>query len=235
MGPTLFGTTAGLMRLSRMKEQIRIRYITNFHQHISIQILQTLADEVLNEDMLNLMKQYQDILHNGEILRGTIDLLENSSTLVKFFRDPRPVCNVNDTRLSELQSVLRWFQLWRSQYQHLPTKAANKMIPSSKCLDDIESLMHSFLHVCKVHLEQFKGAEIVPARFNSDIAENIFCQQRGLFNGNDSNPNYFNYCGTNNNIILSHSSTCRARKSNAGQALTDPYSASSINRPKTIT
>ena len=74
MGHTLFGTT-GLMHLSRMKEQIRGRYITNFNQHISIQILQTLADEVLNEDMLNLMKQYQDILHNGEILRGTIDRL----------------------------------------------------------------------------------------------------------------------------------------------------------------
>ena len=193
-----------------------------------------LVDEVLNEDMLDSMKQYQVSLHNGEILRGTIDLLENSSTLVKFFRDSRPICNVNDTRLSELQSVLRWFQLWRSQHQHLPTKAANKMIPSSKCLDDIESLMHSFLHVCKVHLEQFKGAEIVPARFNSDIAENIFCQQRGLFNGNNSNPNYFNYCGTINNIILSQSSTCRARKSNAGQTLTDPYSASSTKRPKTI-
>ena len=46
------------------------------------------------------------------------------------------------------------------------------MLSSSKCLDDIESLKYSFLHVYKSHLKQFKGAEIVPARFN--IAENVF-------------------------------------------------------------
>ena len=46
------------------------------------------------------------------------------------------------------------------------------MLPSSKCLDDIESLKYSFLHVYKSHLKQFKGAEIIPARFN--IAENVF-------------------------------------------------------------
>lgn len=41
---------------------------------------------VLNEDMVNLMKQHQDSLHYRVILRGTIDRLANLSTFVRIFR-----------------------------------------------------------------------------------------------------------------------------------------------------
>jgi hypothetical protein len=49
------------------------------------------------------MKQYQLSLINNEVLNGAIEFLENTSKLIKIFRDPRPVVEVNDMRLKILQ------------------------------------------------------------------------------------------------------------------------------------
>lgn len=80
-----------------------------------------------------------------------------------------------------------------------------------------------FLHVCSIQTTRFKGKVIAPSRFNSDLAENIFCQQRGLYNGNSTNPNYYSYRNTMNNIILGQSSKSSARKSNAGILRAEPF------------
>jgi len=58
------------------------------------------------------------------------------------------------------------------------------------------------------------SSSIVPNRINSDIIENVFCQQRGLYNGNNTNPTYLNYCRTMNAVILGQATI--SRKSNAG-------------------
>jgi len=223
---------------SRTNSRLVYHKLTQSHLHPDSgdKMRNHLADEVLNEDMLHLMRQYQGSLKNGDALKSSVELLEKTSLLVKTFRDPRPVTNENDTRLSDLKSVLIWFQSWRSENRELSAKERDRRLPSTKCMDDIESLLQSFLYVCRSYLRKFRGAEIVPCRFNSDLAENIFCQQRGLFNGNNSNPNYFNYCSTINSIILGQSSKSRARKSNAGLPSADPFSftTTSTKRPKTI-
>jgi hypothetical protein len=77
-----------------------------------------------------------------------------------------------------------------------------------------------------------------PHLSNSETAENIFCQQRGLYNGNCTNPNYYSYCSTMNNIIIGQSSKSSARKSNAGFVRAEPYSFNAdvpvVKRKKSI-
>jgi hypothetical protein len=50
----------------------------------------------------------------------------------------------------------------------------------------------------------------------NSFVENLFCQQKGVYNGNNSNPNYINYCKSVNSVLLGQSLKSRARKSNAG-------------------
>jgi hypothetical protein len=184
-----------------------------------------LAEEVLHENMLNLMRQYQMSLITPSVLNSTISFLENNSKMIKFFRDPRPVVSMSDTRIEEIRSVLSWFQNWITEISQLniSAKQKDKMLPSTKCMDDVQSCIMVFVEVCSLHTTRFKGKGLTPSRFNSDLAENIFCQQRGLYNGNSTNPNYYSYCNTMNNIILGPSSKSSARKSNAGIPRADPY------------
>lgn len=75
------------------------------------------------------------------------------------------------------------------------------MFPSKQCVEDIENTLLSFPAICQQHLQMFPGASIKPSRFNNDIAENIFCQEKGMFNGSNSNPTYANYCKTFNSAV----------------------------------
>ncbi|CAG2223976.1 unnamed protein product [Mytilus edulis] len=185
-----------------------------------------LAEEVLNEDMLQLMKSYQNSLINGDVLNSAIDLLQQTSKLITVFRDPRPVTDIHDARLNILNNALDWFNNWRNEIKQIKKtpKELEWMLPSIKCLDDVESMIVVFTRVCRIHITEFKGRGVYPSRFNSDLAENIFCQQRGLYKGNSTNPNYHVYCNTMNSVILGQTTKSRARKSNAGLPTTDPYS-----------
>lgn len=98
----------------------------------------------------------------------------------------------------------------------LKNESKHKMLPSKQCVEDIENMLHSFPAICQQHLQKFPGASIKPCRFDNDITENIFCQEMGMFNGSNSNPNYANYCKTVNSVVLEQSLKSRARKSNAG-------------------
>lgn len=200
-----------------------------------------LAEDVLDENMLNLLRCYQKSLHKGSDLDSVIEFLENTSKIIKFFRDPRPIVSMSDGRIHEIKQVLIWFQSWRdevSRFESLTAKQKEKMLPSSKCLDDISSCISVFLNVCSTHTSRYKGQGLTPSRFNSDLAENIFCQQRGLYNGNCTNLNYYSYCSTMNNIILGQSSKSSARKSNAGFVRAEPYSFNAdvpvVKRKKSI-
>lgn len=199
---------------------------SHLHPDSSEKMRNHLAEQVLDDNMLNLMKQYQLSLINNEVLNGAIEFLENTSKLINIFRDPRPVVEVNDMRLKILQEVLNWFTGWRTEIASVKAKPKQKekMLPSLECLDDIESTIVVFLKLCEIHMSEFKENGIYPSRFNSDLAENIFCQQRGLYNGNATNPNYETYCNTMNSVILGQTSKCRARKSNAGIPTADPCS-----------
>lgn len=193
-----------------------------------------LAEDILDENMLNLMKQFQMFLIKSSELYSTIEFLENTSKMIKFFRDARPVVSMSDVRVTEIKSVLHWFQSWMTETSviNVSTMQKGKMLPSQKCLDDVESCILVFLHVCLIQTTRFKGKGITPSRFNSDLAENIFCQQRDLYNGNSTNPNYYSYCNTMNNILLGQSSKSSARNSNAGILRAELFSVDIHAPPK---
>lgn len=176
-----------------------------------------LAEDMLNLDALLLFQAYQNYLKDGSILDSTIEFLQHTSSVIKIFRDRHAVSNPNDERLSSLQNTLNWFVNWRKAVP------ANNFF-SKECADDFESVLVSFPQVCKLHLKDFPQSCVVPSRFNSDIVENFFCQQRGLHNGNKTNPNYRDYCSTVNSIVLGQSLISRGRKSNAGLQASEPLS-----------
>ena len=66
-----------------------------------------------------------------------------------------------------------------------------------------------------------KCIEVVPARLNSDIIENIFCQQRALYHGATTNPTYNSYRTGINSVIIGE--TVISRKSNSGGQGAVPY------------
>jgi hypothetical protein len=74
-----------------------------------------LAEEVLNYDMLNLMKSYQQhIGSKGTVLDGAIELLQNTADTIDIFRDRRTINEKNDILISKLNAVQQWFLNWSS-------------------------------------------------------------------------------------------------------------------------
>jgi hypothetical protein len=71
----------------------------------------SVAIEVLNKDMLYLMKAYQATLKNTESLTASIGLLEQTSVLVDIFccRN-RPISTREDKRFD----VLEYFKVWEN-------------------------------------------------------------------------------------------------------------------------
>ena len=59
------------------------------------------------------------------------------------------------------------------------------------------------------------GNSINPGYLNSDLVENLFCQQRGIRNGLNTNPTLLQYGPSNIAIILGQCSV--SNKSNSGK------------------
>lgn len=74
-------------------------------------------------------------------------------------------------------------------------------------------MITGFQQLCEVVRTKCPGGGVVPSRTNSNIVENVFCQERGR-NGQNDNPNYDQYCHTMNGIILGQRIT--TKKSNTG-------------------
>lgn len=89
--------------------------------------------------------------------------------------------------------------------------------------EDIDFTYHGFMSLVKVSILEFK-IDIVPSRINSDIIENIFCQQRALYHGANSNPDYNEYRTGINSIILGQTTT--SKKSNVGGTSAKPLALS---------
>lgn len=72
-----------------------------------------LAEDVLNGEMLNLMKVYRKSLgESGARLDGAVRFLEQTSKLIAIFRNPRPIFELDDNRLDQLRDILCWFKSW---------------------------------------------------------------------------------------------------------------------------
>lgn len=182
-----------------------------------------LAEDVLGREMLHLMECYGQSLSDSSHLQSTIQLLKNTSALIDIFRDKRPIIDISDERLDTLQKVLDWFIKWEEEVKADESLQPSEMFMiSHQTRADISSLIIGFRELCMDKLET-SGASIIPSRVNSDVIENVFSQQRGLYNGNNTNPTYLGYCRTMNSIIIGQPSI--SRKSNTGGrgAGADPY------------
>ena len=190
--------------------------LTNDHFFLNSQLKMRnkLAEDVLNENMLHLMKCYQKQLgEQAHELDSTIELLEHTSVLVKTFRDRRPIHDYSDTRLLANRRSLEWFRKWETEIKSSDIENKEKHLISFQTREDIASLLIGFDELCFEKLNRSFGS-ITPNRVNSDAVENLFSQQRGLHNGANTNPDYLTFSRSVNSIILGQSSI--SRKSNAG-------------------
>jgi hypothetical protein len=119
--------------------------LTDAHMTVSNEgkMRNKLAEDVLDEEMLHLMELYQRNISSSDHLDGCIAFLQQTSKLVRVFRDMRPVIEMNDDRLKLLEETLCWFTEWeKSVYcgQRGQTSAhMNKMLMSRETRDDLKS------------------------------------------------------------------------------------------------
>ncbi|CAG2187265.1 unnamed protein product [Mytilus edulis] len=173
-----------------------------------------LAEDVLNCDMLHLMELYRNSLCDGRSLDATIELLKCTSVLIKNCMDARPITDISDDRLKDNRDAMNWFVHWENSVKNNATiKNKEKCLISHQTRQDIISAVLGFEELCLYKLEK-SNASIIPNRINSDVIENIFCQQRTLHNGANSNPTYIGYCHSINSVILGQASV--SKKPNTG-------------------
>ena len=189
-----------------------------------------LAEEVLNDDMYHLMRNYQESLNDGTHLKATLDLLGHTKEIVKVFRDPRPIIDMNDSRLENLSNFDKWLMEWSDGVELLECSGSekSKMFLSSETFSDTISMLRGFREICKTRIEK-NGKSVVPAGINSDIVENFFCQQRTLCHGSTTNPNVLQYKYGINATILGQSAI--SKKSNAPPSKKQIQPAPFIDRP----
>lgn len=75
--------------------------------------------------------------------------------------------------------------------------------------------------------------DLILSRVNSDIIENIFCQQRAQYHGANTNPNYNQYRTGITSIILGQTTT--SKKLNAGLREPKPFALGKPNNKPKIT
>jgi hypothetical protein len=173
-----------------------------------------LAEEVLNGEMLHLMKQYRESLGDAGFQLDSIELLECTTVFIRNFRDSRPITDVSDERLKQNSDAINWFINWENKVKRdTNIKNKEKYLISHQTREDIISSVKGFEELCIYKLKK-SNSSIIPSRVNSDIIENMFCQQRTLHNGANTNPNYLGYCNSVNSVILGQTSI--SRKSNVG-------------------
>ncbi|CAC5415159.1 unnamed protein product [Mytilus coruscus] len=164
--------------------------------------------------MLHLMELYRNSLGDGGSLDATIELLKCTSVLIKNCRDSRPITDISDDRLKDNRDAMDWFVHWENSVKNNATiKNKEKCLISHQTRQDIISAVLGFEELCLYKLKK-SNASIIPNRINSDVIENIFCQQRTLHNGANSNPTYLGYCHSINSVILGQASV--SKKSNTG-------------------
>ena len=190
------------------------RHLTKEHIELtsSSKMRNRLAEQVLDKDMLFLVKSYQATLDQPEVLASTVQFLENTSVLVDIFTDRRPICETTDRRLQQLGNVLNFFNTWESDVTKSVLYTPAKHLLPQETRDDLNSSIVGFTMMCSDLLG--KGDSITPAFMNSDVVENHFCQQRGTCNGMNTNPTLAQYGPSNTSICLSQSSI--SSKNNSG-------------------
>ncbi|MES9881350.1 MAG: hypothetical protein ABW185_10765 [Sedimenticola sp.] len=173
-----------------------------------------LATSVLNRDMLFLTRSYQQssTCRNPARLNSTVELLKHTSVLVDVFDDVNRPIKRGDPRLSELSSVLTYFNNWETHVKSTITLCETKHLLSKECRDDLNSCILGVLSLCDTVL--LDGATLTPGYLNYDLIENFFCQQRGIHHGCNTNPTVQQYGPAVNAICLGQ--TTVSNKANSG-------------------
>ena len=134
--------------------------------------------------------------------------------MVEIFGDLRPIQGSDDSRILQLESVAKWFLEWEESVQcsGMNKKDQRAALMTQETRDDTLSVLFGFKELCLNHFHS-SPLSIVPGRINSDICENVFCQQRAMCHGANDNPSHDQYTHGLNTIILSQAPI--SRKSNA--------------------
>jgi hypothetical protein len=152
-----------------------------------------------------------------------IEFLEVTSTLIENLNSHQGYASMADRRFGENERTLIWLQEWEAEVdstQGLNATEINKLIISKKTMFDVSSCIIGFKEFCKCTFNEHPGCTVYAHRLNSNIVENIFCQQRGR-NGQNDNPTYLQYGPTMNSILLGQSTT--TKKSNTGNVECLPF------------
>ena len=184
-------------------------YLTN-----ELKMRNHLAEQVLNRDMLLLMKTYQQSLplEKRQAIDSSIELLEMTSELVDIFMDEtRQVKTSTNDTLKRASDVLQYFLAWENS---TPDHKKNICLITKESREDLQSCIQGFLAVSQLCMSL--DAPLKPGIFNSDIIENFFCQQRGIVHGLNTNPTVAQYGPGVNSIILGQGSV--SKKGNAGKS-----------------
>lgn len=190
-----------------------------------------LAENVLDKEMLHLMKLYRASLPDGSYLEKSVELLEHTSAIIELFRDQRPIADLNDPRLGCLSKFEAWLDSWSHYVGTLTDISASdrsKMFISHETYCDLTSMVRGFLELCTRRIKVHKRS-LVPAGLNSDVIENFFCQQRTICHGSNTNPTVHQYKYGINATILGQNAVCK--KSNASTSKRKSVQPFNISRP----
>ena len=185
----------------------------HFNLTSSLKMRNHLAEQVLNSDMLFLMQSYQQTLPDSSCLNGVIALLDMTSQYISIYRSRNKTCTLEDPRLETLRTVLDFFTSWEvfCKERKGGDKSKKDNFITAQCFWDLKSSILGFLELCKMTIPH---QPISPCLVNSDICENIFCQQRTMYSGANTNPDVYQYryvkyfeMSTNHAIFFSYSTT----------------------------
>ncbi|KAH3862622.1 hypothetical protein DPMN_025592 [Dreissena polymorpha] len=170
-------------------------------------MIKKLAVNVLDSEIRNLMLAYKGSLGEKDCeLDGAKQFLKNTSKLISVYRDKRSVHLLEDQRLKDLKEIQAWFNDWQTHSFCSKVKLEKDgENMSEQCRKDIQSTIIGFLQLCCTISHEISGWSVVPAMINFDPIENRFCQQRGKFNGLNTNPTALQYQQNANSVILGQS------------------------------
>ena len=174
-----------------------------------------LAENVLDRNMLKLVSAYRDSNESECDLSGIIRVLNHTSKIIQVFHDTRPIVSMDDHRVKDVQECANFFRDWEKSILQDPSispKQKYRHLFTEQTLADTRSALFGFLQLC--HMTSSLNIAITPDLINSDIIENLFCQQRGLCNGLNTNPTLLPYGPGINSVILSQCTI--STKSNSG-------------------
>ena len=168
----------------------------------------------MNSEMLYLMESFQKFIgDDGYFLNDTVALLRAASVLLSTFRDRRPMADIEDKRIDDITNAFTWFNEWKAYVNEkdLSTNEKDKQLLSAQTREDLNSCIIGFSALCRNTLKGNRNS-IVPARLNRDVIENIFCQQRGTINGNNTNPTFYQYVKNINAVIIGQNAVSQISK-----------------------